>query len=251
MKLHAYLVDDEPLALERLKLLLEQTGKVEILGYTTQPKEALAFMTQNPTELCFLDIQMPELSGFEVLERLPKQPIVIFTTAFSQYALQAFEVNSVGYLLKPIEQEALDRALEKIETLTAPPDLRKVLKHIEESMHGSHPAYAERIASRLGGRIMFLNLAEVPYFYAEDKLTYAVCNGKSYSIDYSITDLARKLDPHRFFRIHRSTLVNLNWLSEVSSLPGGSLALRLKGEKAANLTVSRDRAQEFRRYLKL
>ena len=105
MKLRAYLVDDEPLALSRLRRMLEHTGRVEVIGSTSEPEEAVEALTTDPPDVCFLDIQMPRLNGFEVLARLPKQPVVIFTTAFDQYALKAFEVNSVDYLLKPIKEE--------------------------------------------------------------------------------------------------------------------------------------------------
>jgi two-component system, LytTR family, response regulator len=119
MKLRAYLVDDEPLAMERLRRLLEQTGRVEVTGSSTEPEQAVAALSLHPPDVCFLDIQMPRLSGFEVLARLPSQPFVIFTTAYDQYALQAFGVNSVDYLLKPVDPEFLDRALQKVERLRA------------------------------------------------------------------------------------------------------------------------------------
>ncbi len=117
MKLRAYLVDDEPLALERLRRLLAQSDRVEVVGSTTEPEEAIATLNSNPVDLLFLDIQMPRLNGFEVLARLPVQPLVIFTTAYDQYALKAFAVNSVDYLLKPIDPEQLARSLNKIESL--------------------------------------------------------------------------------------------------------------------------------------
>ena len=103
MKLRVYLVDDEPLALERLRRLLQNTGRVEVVGFTTKPEEAVAALSTNPPDVCFLDIQMPRLNGFDVLARLPSQPIVVFTTAYNQYALQAFSENAVEYLLKPVE----------------------------------------------------------------------------------------------------------------------------------------------------
>ncbi len=118
MKLRAYLVDDEPLALKRLARLLEQTGRVEVTGSTTVPEEAVEALASSPPDVCFLDIHMPRLNGFEVLARLPIQPMVIFTTAYDQYALKAFAVNSVDYLLKPVDPEQLERALTKIERLT-------------------------------------------------------------------------------------------------------------------------------------
>jgi two-component system LytT family response regulator len=251
MKLRAYLVDDEPLALERLTRLLEQTGRVEVVGSATEPEDAVAALTSALPDVCFLDIQMPRLSGFDVLARLPKQPIVVFTTAHDQYALKAFAVNSVDYLLKPIGPEQLERALTKIEYLRglgAPRqvDIRAVLKDLTDSLRQARPEYLERIASRLGDRLWFIDLPRVTHFYAEDKLTYAVADGKAYCVDHTIAELEEKLDPKKFIRIHRSTLVGVAWIKEVSSLPGGSLNVRLKDEKGTDLTVARDRAREFK-----
>jgi two-component system LytT family response regulator len=251
MKLRAYLVDDEPLALERLRRLLERTGRVEVTGSTTEPEEAVAALTADPPDVCFLDIQMPRLDGFEVLARLPSQPMVIFTTAYDQYALKAFGVNSVDYLLKPVETEFLERALRKVERLrgsgqSGQPDLQALLKKLTDTLRETKPEYLARIASRLGDRLWFIDLERVTHFYAEDKLTYAVSEGKAYCVDYTITELERKLDPKKFLRIHRSTVVNADWIKEVASLPGGALNVRLKDSKETDLTVARDRAREFK-----
>src|SRR4030088_1500277 len=109
MKLRVYLVDDEALALERLMRLLETSGRVEIIGKTTEPEEAVAALTSDLPDVCFLDIQMPRLKVCKVLARLPRQPIVVFTTAYDRYGLEAFVVNSVDSMFKPIEPEHLDR----------------------------------------------------------------------------------------------------------------------------------------------
>ena len=250
MKLRAYLVDDEPPALERLRRLLKQNENVEVIGSTSIPEEAVKALTANPPDVCFLDIQMPRLNGFDVLAKLPNQPIVIFTTAYDQYALKAFGVNSVDYLLKPIEPDALARAIKKVETLrqskAAQPDLTHLLKQITDSLTKTKSEFQSRIASRLGDRIVFLDLKDISHFYAEDKLTYAVAAGKAYCIDHAITDLEQKLDPQQFFRIHRSTVVNLAWIKEVTTLPGGMLNVRLKDAAGTDLAVARDRAREFK-----
>jgi two-component system LytT family response regulator len=194
---------------------------------------------------------MPRLDGFEVLARLPSQPIVIFTTAYDQYALKAFGVNSVDYLLKPVEPEALERALDKVERFrgagrSAQPDLQALLTQLTDSLRATKPDFLDRIASRLGDRLWFIDLARVTHFYAEDKLTYAVSEGKAYCVDYTIAELERKLDPRKFLRIHRSTVVNVAWIKEVASLPGGALNVRLKDGKDTDLTVARDRARDFK-----
>ena len=251
MKLRAYLVDDEPLALARLCRLLERSESVEVVGSTTAPEEAVAALTADPPDVCFLDIQMPRLNGFDVLAKLPRQPVVIFTTAYDQYALKAFSVNSVDYLLKPVDSESLKRALKKVEALRnsgqpSQPDLQALLKLLTDSLREAKPEYLERIASRLGDRLWFLNLDRVTHFYAEDKLTYAASEGKVYCVDHSIADLEKRLDPRKFVRIHRGTVVSLAWVKEITSLPGGSLNIRLKDATNTDLTVARDRARKFK-----
>ena len=251
MKLRVYLVDDEPLALARLRRLLDQSEHVEVIGSTTTPEEAVAALTADPPDVCFLDIQMPRLSGFDVLDKLPRQPLVIFTTAYDQYALKAFAVNSVDYLLKPVDPQSLERALKKVESLRnsgklSQPDLQALVKQLTDSLRETKPEYLERIASRLGDRVWFVDLDRVTHIYAEDKLTYAASEDKAYCVDHSIAELDKKLDPKKFFRIHRSTVVSLAWIKEVTSLPGGSLNIRLKDARNTDLTVARDRARDFR-----
>jgi two-component system, LytTR family, response regulator len=249
MKLRAYLVDDEPLAIARLTRLLGDTGRVEVIGSATDSEEAVDALTSTLPDVCFLDIQMPGLNGFEILARLPIQPAIVFTTAHDEYALKAFGVNSVDYLLKPVDPRQLGRALGKVERLRnrvelSPPDLQRLLKSLADSLRSTRPEYPDRIASRLGDRLWFIDLPSVTHFFAEDKLTYAAAGGKSYSVDYTIVQLEKLLDPKRFIRIHRSTLVNTAWIKEVTTLPGGGLNVRLKD--ATDLTVSRDRAREFK-----
>jgi two-component system, LytTR family, response regulator len=252
MKLRAFLVDDEPLALARLTRLLEHTGRVEVIGSATDPEEAVKALTSTPPEVCFLDIQMPRLNGFEVLARLPVQPTVVFTTAHDQYALKAFGVNTVDYLLKPVDSQQLERALGKVERLRnhvepSQPDLQALFTRLADSLRDAHAEYPDRIASRLGDRLWFIDLPQVTHFFAEDKLTYAVEAGKSFCVDYTIAQLEKTLDPRRFLRIHRSTVVNMAWIKEVAPLPGGSLNVRLRDGRHTDLTVSRDRVRDFKK----
>ena len=136
-QLRVFLIDDEALALKRLARLLQATGRVEIAGSATDPEAALDFLSRENVDALFLDIEMPGLNGFEMLARLKSQPLVIFTTAYDQYALRAFEVNSIDYLLKPIEAEQLDRALAKLERMRAtgaPPELRAALEQLAHAV---------------------------------------------------------------------------------------------------------------------
>jgi two-component system, LytTR family, response regulator len=209
------------------------------------PKAALPFTTvrshkPSSANVCFLDKQMPGSNGFEVLARLPRQPIVVFTTAYDRYALDALAVNSVDYLLKPIELGQLDRALTKIEQLrpsaaSSQQHLQALLRSLTDSFRQHHAEYPDRIASRLGDRLRFLELAPVTRFYAEEKMTFAVSEGKVYGVDHTIAQLEQKLDPKAFFRIHRKMLVNMAWVKELSPLPGGGSKRAAEGRAGDGL----------------
>jgi two-component system LytT family response regulator len=258
LALKAYLVDDEPLAVRRLSRLLEATRRVEIVGSSSDPEAALAFLGANAVDVLFLDIEMPGMNGFELLARLERQPLVVFTTAYDRYALRAFEVNSIDYLLKPIEPQQLERALDKLDRLAGGrqewatrPDIRGLLEEISRSLRSAQTGFLTRVASRLGERIQFVDVREVTHFFARDKLTYAAAGGRQLCLDRSIADLESRLDPQRFVRIHRSTLVNLDWVQEVAAGLGGGALLRLKDERRTELVVARDRARTLKERLGL
>src|SRR5947208_6792846 len=170
--MRAYLVDDEPLEIKRLTRMLDATDRVEIVGSTNDPQTALEFLRGHPVDVLFLDIQMPGLSGFELLDQIHPQPLVIFTTAYDRYALEAFDVNSIDYLLKPIEPERLDRALDKLERLVAQmrPDVRALARELASQLAPGRRL--ERVASRVGDRTTVLDVARVTHFFSEDKLTF-------------------------------------------------------------------------------
>jgi two-component system LytT family response regulator len=255
--IRAFVVDDEPLAVRRLKRMLDETGRVEVAGSSTDPVDALAALAETKVDVLFLDIQMPGMTGFEMLHMMDPQPLVVFTTAFDQYALKAFEVNSIDYLLKPIEERHLARALDKIERWRAsaapPPDWKTLLAQLAGALKqpgaSLAPEYPERIASRLGDRTHILDLAKVTHFFAQEKLTFAATEGKNHVVDHTVSDLEQKLDPHYFFRIHRSTLLNLAWVKELDAWFGGRVLVRLKDAKGTELQVARERVQELKKRL--
>ena len=247
MMLRAYLVDDESLAIDRLTRLLVNTGRVEVVGASTNPRTAIEFLGSNSADVLFLDIQMPGMTGFELLAKLPSPPIVIITTAYDQYALKAFEVNSIDYLLKPVDPVQLDRALSKAERLRGSvPDIRKLLEEVAVSVRRGPAEYPDRIASRTGERVSFIELSRVTHFQAEDKLTFAVADGKAHCVDHTISDLEERLDPKRFIRIHRATLMNADWVREIAPTFAGALVVRLKDARGTELTVARSRARDVK-----
>jgi two-component system LytT family response regulator len=252
--LRAYLVDDEPLALRRLARLVEQTGRVEIIGQSTDPLEVINALPALDCDVLFTDIEMPDLSGFQMLKQLPIQPLVVFTTAYSQYALQAFEVHSVDYLLKPVDIQQLERALTKLERVMGGveprPQLDKLLEQLASSLN--KPARTlTRLPSKLGDRIEFVDVPKVTHFYASDKLTYASTPKKDFVLDLTIAELETRLDPDRFVRIHRSTIVNLDFVKELHSWFSERLLLRINDGKDTELTVARERVKALKEKLGL
>jgi DNA-binding LytR/AlgR family response regulator len=252
--MRAFLVDDEALALTRLERMLGATKRVEIVGTSQDPQDALTAILQTKPDVLFLDIEMPGMTGFDMLGHLHPQPWIVFTTAYDRYALEAFGVNSVDYLLKPIEAAHLDRALDKIERLRAsaatPPGMTELIERLAAAAGAVRsPVYPERVASRIGERIEFVDLEQVTHFFASDKLTFAATVAKNYAVDYTIQELEQKLDPGRFVRVHRSTLVNIAHVQELHSWFAGGMLVRLKDPKRTELKVSRDRVKALKQRL--
>jgi len=252
--IRAFVVDDEPLAVKRLVRLLENTKRVEVAGSSTDPSEALAMLRQCDCDVVFTDIEMPGLSGFEMLRKLSPAPLVVFTTAYSEYALQAFEVHSVDYLVKPVDERLLERALGKLERIRAgveaAPPLDAILTQLMATLE-KPKTYPARLPSRTGDKVEFVEVAQVTHFYASDKLTYAATAKKQYVIDRTIADLEDVLDESRFVRIHRSTIVNLEFVQELHSWFAERVLLRLKDAKNTELAVARDRVKLLKERLGL
>lgn len=245
-RIRAFVVDDERLAVDRLKHLLAATGRVELVGSATDPEHALAQLRAAAVDVIFLDIQMPELSGFDLLARLDADVPVIFTTAYDQYAIEAFAVNSVDYLLKPIEPVRLDRALDKLQRLTgeARPDVRRLAREL--AAHLTPGRKLERIASRVAERTTILDVARVSHFTARDKLTFAVVAGRDHVIDYTLAQLEERLDQRRFVRAHRGAIVNVAFVDELYPDVDGGMLVRLKDENKTELSVARDRVKHLK-----
>ena len=247
--MRAYVVDDERLAVERLTRLLNATGRVTIAGSATDPVAALEFLRATSVDVLFLDIQMPGLTGFELLEQLDRDVTVVFTTAYDRYALDAFGVNSLDYLLKPIEAERLEQALDKVERFAgqARPDVRALARELAAQLAPNRRL--ERIASRVGERTAVLDVARVSHFTSKDKLTFAVVNGHEHVIDHPLTELEAQLDARRFARIHRATIVNIGFVQELFPAVDGGVLVRLKNEQKTELSVARDRVRELKQRL--
>lgn len=261
-----YLLDDELLAVKRLARLLQETNLVQIVGATTKPEIALAKIPVLQPEVLFLDIEMPGINGFEFLRRLStvpssSQPLIIFTTAYDQYALQAFEADSIAYLLKPIESRGLARALDKImrfrrsvsDDANSDPGIKNLLRQmaalVEKSGHEpiSEP---DHVASRIGDRARIIKAATITHFTHRDKQTFAVTEAKLYPLDESLAQLEQRF-ARNFVRVHRTSLVNLAFVSELRGNTMSGLTVLLSDAKHTELAVARDRAQFLRERLGL
>ena len=249
--IRAYVVDDEQLAVQRLSRLLVETGRVVVAGSSSDPEAALAALRDADVDVVFLDIQMPGMTGFELIAQLDRNVPVVFTTAYDRYALEAFAVNSIDYLLKPVETARLEKALDKLERFSGPaapaaPDIRALAKQLAKEL--SPGRKLERIASRVGERTTVLDVARVTHFFARDKLTFAVASGREHIIDVTLAELDSLLDARRFVRVHRATIVNVVFVQEL--YPGvDGLLVRLKDEGKTELSVARDRVRELKERL--
>jgi two-component system LytT family response regulator len=253
MTIKAAIVDDEKPARDRIRRLLEDHPDVAVVGEAADGTSAVALLDRERPDLCFLDVQMPEADGFEVLRRARHVPRVIFTTAYDEYAVRAFEVNSLDYLLKPFARRrfaaALDRAREALRRETsAAPDLLRVLEEIRAGLPRPEPAAARepgplRIPGRRGAKIVLLDPADVLWFEAEDVLVFARTGEGRFLVERPLAELETLLDPS-FFRSHRSYLVNLSRIAEI--LPGDAGTFRIVIRDAARSVVPMSRRQARR-----
>lgn len=240
------IVDDEPLSCSRLRRLLQEDSEIEIVGECTNGKAAVEAIKKHNPDLLFLDVQMPGLNGFQVLQSLKgvRLPTVVFVTAYDQYALQAFEYFPVDYLLKPFDRARFESALRHAKDHIARGvglELTQLLRKMQEK-----PSFLQRLVIRSGDRIFFLKTSEVEWIEADGNYSKVHAGSESYSIKKSLLALESSLDPHRFFRINRRTLVSLDHIRELQQLFHGDYVVILNN--GTQLTLSRryrSRAEEI------
>ena len=263
MPMKVLIVDDEQLARAELCYQLERLGDIEIVGQAGNGLEALAAVDRQDPDLVFLDIQMPGLGGFEVarrlLERGAEAPALVFVTAFDQHAIEAFEVNAVDYLLKPVEagrlEQAIDRARRRIEagrpSAAAVPPLNDQLEQIVKMMAGRQ-VRREQVAVKVGERFMLVQADEIIFASLADESINIVTGQVSGTSNYrTLDDLQARLDPEVFWRVHRSQLVNINQIKEIVPWFSRNYILRMKDAKGTEIPVSRSQTKRLREYLKL
>jgi two-component system, LytTR family, response regulator len=244
----ALIVDDEPLAREGVRLNLEGEPDVEVVGECGDgPSAVQAIRTLNP-DLVFLDVQMPGLDGFGVLEELAadRMPVVIFVTAYDEFALRAFDAHALDYLLKPFDAERFQKALARARRQLSNQEVigTRLITMLEE-LHGrTRPV--DRLAVRTGGRIIFLRTDEIDWIEAEGNYARLHVGGKAYLLRETMSNLEGKLDPRSFVRIHRSTIVRIDRIREMEPLFQGEYQVTLnEGTRLTSSRGYRDRLQEL------
>lgn len=239
------LIDDEPLALDRLKrLLVPHSDIIDILDTAGNGLDAVEKIHHLKPDIIFLDIQMPECDGFQVLERLNTLPHVIFCTAYDEYALKAFETNAIDYLLKPVEPERLAKSIDKLQRLTGD-EKAHFEKQIQEFITQLRKPASKRIQVRVGDRIRLLHPKDIYFFKASDKYVEAHTFDQSYLLNQTLNQLELELTPFDFVRIHRSVLINLNHMEEIFRWFGGTYRVRMKDKIKSELALSRAARQKL------
>lgn len=269
-KIKTLVVDDEPLARRNLRVLLEADPEVELVGEAPGGAEALALISEHSPDLIFLDVQMPELDGFGVLERLEaeKLPVVIFVTAFDKYALKAFDFHALDYLLKPFDDSRFEKALARAKQQLAERELkdlsRRLISLLEDRGGGTTRAaeegdtppdspdkparYQTRFLIKSAGRVSFIRAEEIDWIEAEDYYVKLHIKGRGHLLRETMSDIEARLDPEVFVRIHRSSIVNLERVRELQQMFGGDYAVVL--HDGTQLKLSRARRERLESLLK-
>jgi two-component system LytT family response regulator len=242
----AIIVDDEQLGRDIIKEFLGDHPQVEVVAECRDAHEAFEAIAKHHPDLLFLDIQMPEINGFELLEMLDEHPKIIFSTAYDQYAIKAFEVNAVDYLLKPYDEDrfnlALERAIHSLQSDQKQDDtIQKLLQTIQASTR-----YLERILIKQAGRIVIISCREINLIKALDDYAEISSSKESYLIQQSLNHLEKRLNPDQFVRVHRSYIVNIDAIRDIVALSSGRYKLYLKDGK--EIFVSRSGYKKLMRF---
>ena len=243
--LRALIVDDEPLARKLVRVLLERDPEVAVSGECSG-KDAAAEGARTRPDILFLDVQMPEVDGFDVLAQMgaDKAPVVVFVTAYDQYAVRAFEVHALDYLLKPIDDARFAQALVRAKAQARARRAGKADPRLGALLE-DHARHARRFLVRTRDKTVVVDVDQVDWIEAADYYASLHVGGKAHLLRETLTELAQRLDPERFFRVHRSAIVNLERVREIHPLFRGDCELVLRD--GTRVRLSRSRRPEFQR----
>ncbi len=247
------IIEDEPLAAGRLKnVLLSIDASINILEVLDTVKYSVKWLSENDhPDLIFMDIQLADGLSFEIFESTIIKVPIIFTTAYDEYALKAFKVNSIDYILKPIDEESMRHALEKYRTLMPQTNEQEVLlNRIGSAMQMLTKKYKERFVTKVGEHLRFIDVEEVLYFFSTDKVTFCITrDSRKHILDFTLDQLDDLVDPQKFCRINRKYIVSVSGISDVISHTNSRLKLVLKASDDNDVIVARERVQRFKDWL--
>ena len=253
MQCTALIVDDEPLARVRMRsLLAPYSSEIEIVGEAASGAEAIEKIGQLLPDVVFLDIQLNDMDAFEALKSLEEDmPLIVFTTAYDDFALRAYEENTVDYLLKPVEPARLEKTVEKLrKRLEQSASENQLPENFSwdafRQMMGSTSNYLQRLQVKIGDRILLVNVDEIIRFQSEEKYTTVYTLGGQHVIDTPLVDLEKKLDPRQFVRIHRAHLVAIDYIAEIRKTDMSRLSVVLRDKDHTQLLVSRNFVKKVR-----
>lgn len=253
MSPNVLIIEDEPEAAKRLENLIGAIiPDVNILAKLDSVKRSLDWLAAHPApDLIFMDIQLADGLSFEIFDKWQVHSPVIFTTAYDAYALKAFKVNSIDYILKPVDRKGLETALKKLNTLTQPRDRSTdLLTSIGEAVRMLTRQYKTRFVIKVGEHLKYIEVNDVHYFFSLDKATFAkVADKRQHIIDFSLEQLEDLLDPRQFFRINRKYIVSAASIQDMISYTNSRLKLILKESDDSDVIVARERVQEFKDWL--
>lgn len=256
--MNVVIIEDENLTARRLEGQLKKYDPgIEVLDRLPSVKQAVEWFQTHPApDLVFMDIHLEDNLGFAIFDQVQLQAPVIFTTAYDEYMIKAFKVNSIDYLLKPINYDELVAAIEKFKALRqqfaqqpaqAQPDLSALLQFVNR---GKEPEYKQRFMVTVGPKIRSIETSDVAYFFLEEKITFLVtAEGHNLPVDYSLDKLAQVLDPRQFFRISRQYIVSLPAIKQIYAYSAGKLKLDLQPKPRHEVFVSGDRMGDFKEWL--
>ncbi|WP_121355834.1 LytR/AlgR family response regulator transcription factor [Flavisolibacter nicotianae] len=255
--MNVLIVEDEALAVEKLRSTLRAVeAQAAVVGVTGSIRSSVEWLRTHPApDMILMDIELSDGQSFEIFRQLQVRSPVIFTTSYDEYAIRAFKVNSVDYLLKPVEEEDLKAAMQKYRDVhqkqPALPafDVNVLVKELQAQL--KQPEYRERFLVKLGQRFVTIDTSEIAYFFVDGRLYYLVtADGKKYTIDYTLEELEQMLDPKFFFRAGRSYLVHLRSVVQIHSYFNGKLKLQLKpAVLGSDVVISKERTGEFKKWM--
>ena len=246
------LEDEEPAAKRLLKMIMELEPDVVLLDSIVSVSSAIKWLSENDCpDIIFSDIELSDGLSFDIFKEVKLLCPIIFITAYDQYAINAFKVNSIDYLLKPIKKEELHAAITKFKNLSVPPaspllDINKLL----ETYRGKTESYKSRFVVRYGEHIKTINTTDIAYFYTEDKITFlTLFEGRRFMIDFNLENLEAILDPKIFFRINRQFIISINSIDEMLSYSKSRVFAKLKPPTKHETIVSTERSAAFKTWL--